>query len=164
MNVQPGLFDSECLQYVMSMHLCAGSSINWTCQLPLISALLAPPSSSSAAAAAGVHEATLAGNGRKLGAAKKGVKDPTKVQSRLCSAAMYDKWRVITDTASRLETACSEQFSSSQGYIESAAEACHFDVGSYRLLKKQTGQKYQACWSALRSSPSVFANWLVKWW
>eukprot|EP00878_Enallax_costatus_P028604 GHUV01030906.1.p1 GENE.GHUV01030906.1~~GHUV01030906.1.p1 ORF type:complete len:184 (+),score=30.61 GHUV01030906.1:320-871(+) len=142
-----------------------GSSVNWNCQLPLLSAWAAPVNKASAAA--GAHEATLAATGRKLGAAKKVPSGSnTKTRSRLCSAAMFERWLGLLSAVPQLQllpSSLHEQDSCPAGPEAADSTRSQFTICTYRRRKQQDGQKYQAAWAALRQGPSVFAKWLHKW-
>lgn len=159
------------------LYRAAGVSINWNCQLPLLSALASPPATPSTAAAAGVHEVTLAAHGRKAGAGRKASNwSNKKTQSRLCSAALHEQWRQLLAVLPELQaaaqsgTACDaleesagNGFSAQQRDGAQGPGGMELDIQLYRAEKQRTGQHYQQVWKALRQAPSAFAGWIRKW-
>ncbi|KAF6261035.1 adenosine deaminase/editase [Scenedesmus sp. NREL 46B-D3] len=163
----------------------SGVSINWSCQLPLLSAPVASTAKPSTAAAAGVHEVTLAAHGRKAGAGRNAPNwSNKKTRSRLCSAALYENWqallavlpappqasapapdamhsRAADASGQHISAAGEEQRQDGQGSAN--AVNAELDIKAYRAEKQRVGQSYQQTWAALRNnSQSPFAGWLAK--
>ncbi|WIA33546.1 hypothetical protein OEZ86_006670 [Tetradesmus obliquus] len=170
----------------------SGVSINWSCQLPLLTALTASQAKPSAAAVVGVHEVTLAAHGRKAGAGRKAPNwNNKKTRSRLCSAALYEQWQALLAVMSALPQAPAgagvepssagdasglqhastgkqqqkQQQQQQQLNGQQTADECdqELDIKLYRAEKQRQGQGYQQAWDALRNcNHSIFAGWIAK--
>jgi hypothetical protein len=125
-----------------------GTSINYTCQLPLFAAI-AQQAAGKARPSSGAHEATAGAFGRKAGAARKGLAATSiKTRSRLSSAALFEQWQVLQQQMSALDGTQQEEGS------ESLAERVQ--------AKTVAGAAYQDAWSRLRAPGMPFAGWIAK--
>lgn len=135
---------------------CAGLSINWSCQLPLCSALQST-ARQQAVRAGGVHEVTSAAFGRKAGAARKACS--IKTRSRVSPAALLGRWQDLMNAVQRLEQQGSRQLDrplalqadEQQQYAEQRLKA-----------REHAAPQYQQMWMQLRSKSSLFGSWLSK--
>lgn len=140
------------LLLLLLLLLHTGISINWSCQLPVMSALLsqAKGRKQSTPASAGVHEVTTAAFGRKQGAARKGpAATSIKTRSRLSSAALFEQWQQLLEMVPCLQQGTDTPVDRTQA-------------------KQVAGAAYTSAWGRLRAggagagSGVLFTGWLPK--
>lgn len=121
-----------------------GTSINYTCQLPLFAAFA--QQAAGKARASGAHEATAGAFGRKAGAARKGpAATSIKTRSRLSSAALFEQWQALQQQQTMLGT---------QQEGNALAERVQ--------TKMVAGAAYQDAWSSLKAPGMPFTGWIAK--
>lgn len=122
-----------------------GTSINYTCQLPLFAAFA--QQAVGKARASGAHEATAGAFGRKAGAARKGpAATSIKTRSRLSSAALFEQWQALQQ----------------QQQMSAGTQQEGSTLAERVQAKMVAGAAYQDVWSSLRAPGMPFTGWIAK--
>jgi hypothetical protein len=144
------------LQLNSTAPVAAGTSINWSCQLPMYEAL-AKQAAGKKLYALGAHEVTLSAFGRKAGAARKGpAATSIKSRSRLSQAAFFEVWQQLLRGMPGVEAASTDQVKQQLGESEAhGAQLC-------KKVKAVAGSEYQGVWRRLKEHSLLFAGWLAR--